>query len=97
MEREMRRISLMIREDQYQRLSELGLNVSGLIRDLIDDHLSDHTVTISVQPETQHLYERVVSNTGATDDLIEPFLRRALKEILGDTIAAMKELHHSIE
>jgi hypothetical protein len=93
----MRRISMMIREDQYERLNELGLNVSGLIRDLIDDHLSGHTVTISVQPDTQNLYQRVVSNTGATDELIEPYLRRALKELLAHTIEEMKKLHGSIE
>ncbi len=97
MEAQMRRISVMIRESQYERLTELGLNVSGLIRDLIDDHLSDHRVTISVLPETQRLYEKVIANTGATDEVIEPYLRRALKELLAAAIAQMQELHQSIE
>ncbi len=94
---DLRRISVMVREDQYERLTALGLNVSGLIRDLIDDRLSDNTVTLSVRPETKQLYERIVANTGATDEVIEPYLRKALKELLAKTISEMQELHRGIE
>ena len=52
---EFRRINLMIREDQHSRLLELALNMSGLIRSLIDDHLSDSKITLAVSEETAHL------------------------------------------
>ena len=50
---EFRRISLMIREDQHSRLLELGVNMSGLIRSLIDDHLSDAKITLACGPASE--------------------------------------------
>ena len=92
-----RRISLMIREDQHVQLLELGVNMSALIRSLIDDHLSESKITLAVSEETAHLYRQVVSNTGATDADVEPYLRGALKAMLKDRIAAMEKLHRTIE
>ena len=37
----------MVRDDQYQSIVDSGINLSGLIRDLIDDHLSEHKCDIS--------------------------------------------------
>ena len=67
----MKRISLMLKAEQYERLNQEGINTSGLVRDLLDDYLSDHKVTISVTEETRALYDRIVSNTGSTDDEVE--------------------------
>lgn len=92
MELNLKRISVLIREDQAQKLAQSGLNVSGLIRDLIDDHLSDHKITLSVSEETHRLYEQVISNTGSTDEDLEKYLRTALGSLLRDKIAAMQEL-----
>jgi hypothetical protein len=94
---EFRRISLMIREDQHVRLSELGVNVSGLIRSLIDDHLSESKITLAVSEATAHLYHQIVSNTGSTDADVEPYLRAALKKMLKDRIAQMERLHRTIK
>ncbi len=86
----------MIGEDQHERLLQSGANVSGLIRDLIEDHLSDHKITLAVSEETADIYNRIVSNTGSTDEDIEPYLKRSLKEMLGDRIKAMTKLHKSL-
>jgi post-segregation antitoxin (ccd killing protein) len=94
---EFRRISLMIREDQHQRLLDLGVNMSALIRSLIDDHLSESKITLAVPEETAHLYRQVVSDTGSTDAEVEPYLRAALKSMLKDRIAQLQTLHRSIE
>jgi hypothetical protein len=94
---EFRRISLMIREDQHAQLVELGVNMSGLIRSLIDDHLSESKVTLSVSPEVSDLYRQIVSNTGSTDADIEPYLRAALKKMLKDRIARLEKLHRTIK
>ena len=92
-----RRISLMIRDDQHVQLLELGVNMSALIRSLIDDHLSESKITLAVSEETAHLYRQVVSNTGTTDADVEPYLRAALKAMLKDRIAEMEKLHREIK
>jgi hypothetical protein len=93
----LRRISLMVREDQYQALSDRGLNVSGLVRDLIDDYLSEHKITIGVGEETRSLYDQIVANTGSTDVEVEVYFREALKHMLRDKIKAMQKLEEQIQ
>lgn len=88
----LKRISLLIREDQYRQLCERGLNLSGLVRDMIDDFLSSHSVTISVTDETRKLYDRIVSNTGSSDAEIERYFREALGAMLKDKIKEMQTL-----
>lgn len=97
MEQETRRISLVIREDQYRKMSDSGVNVSGLIRDLIDDHYSGHTITLNVSEETRLLYEQVVSEAPRGDVDIEPYLRDALRGMLRDKIRKMEQLQKTLE
>jgi hypothetical protein len=92
----LRRISLMVREDQYQALADRGLNVSGLVRDLIDDYLSEYKITISVGEETRSLYDQIVANTGSTDVDVEVYFREALKHLLRDRIKAMQKLEEQV-
>ena len=94
---EFRRISLMIREDQHVLLSAPDLNMSALIRSLIDDHFSESKITLAVSEETAHLYRQIVSNTGSTDADVEPYLRSALKRMLKDRITQMERLHRTIK
>ena len=94
---ELKRISLMLREDQYQELNKKGLNLSGLVRDLLDDYLSEHKITLSVTHETKDLYDRIVSNTGSSDEHLESYLRSALRKMLGDKIQEMQSLHKSLD
>ena len=96
MESGIKRISIMIREDQHEKLLEKELNVSGLIRDLIDDYFSDHSITLTVERETKELYDKIVSNTGSSDSEIEPHLRKSLKILLKNKIDQMQKLHKSL-
>jgi len=91
-----KRISLMIGEDQHEKLLETGANISGLVRDLIEDHLSEHKVTIAVSEETRNVYNQIISRTGSNDEEIEPYLKKCLKEMLGDKIKSMTTLHKSL-
>jgi len=93
----MKRISLLLREDQYQKITDDGLNLSGLVRDLIDDHLSEHKITLSVTEETRQLYDLIVSNTGSTDEDVEKYLKDTLKLLLSDRIKSMQELEKKIQ
>src|SRR5690606_39189475 len=92
----LKRISLMVGEEQYRSLTERGLNISGLIRDLIDDYLSEHKITISVTEETRMLYDKIVSNTGSTDADVEQYFRDALKLMLNDKINEMESLRNKV-
>ena len=55
--------------------------------------LSASTITVQVSDETRHLYDQIVSNTGATDEDIEIHLRTALADVLKNKIDEMTSLH----
>lgn len=91
-----RRINIVILEHQYRALTDKNLNVSGLIRDLLGDYLSQSAITVQVSEETREIYDTVVSNTGAEDEDIEIHLRRALAGVLEEQIDKMRELHRQL-
>lgn len=92
----MKRVSLLLKEDQYNKINDLGLNLSGLVRDLLDDYFSEHKITLSVSEETRKLYDLIVSNTGSTDEDVEKYLKDTLKVLLKDRIKQMQELEKKI-
>lgn len=96
MSKNLKRISLMIREDQHQKMADLGLNASGLFRDLLDDYLSEHKITLGVTKETKELYDLIISNTASSDSELELFLKDSLKKLLKEKIDYMIELHKQI-
>ena len=96
MSEKMKSICLVIRNDQYQHLQDMKINVSGFIRDIIDDRLSNHTVTLNVSEETRLLYDKIVSSTPKGDIDIEPYFREALKKILEKRIEDMKDFHDNL-
>ncbi len=91
-----KRISVMIGEQQYERLNKSGVNISAFIRDLIEDHFSDHVIHLTVGEKTHQLYVKVVSNTGATDADIEPLLIESLKKLLDQRLEKIKQLKSEI-
>jgi hypothetical protein len=93
----LKRISLLIKENHHESLNKKDINISGLVRDLLDDHFSDFKITIGVSEKTRNLYDQIVANTGSTDEDIEVYFRKALKELLNDKISAMKSLHANLE
>ena len=92
METPLKRISLMIREDQYEKVSKKGLNLSGLTRDLLDDYFSEHKITLAVSEETADLYDKIVSNTGTSDADLEDYFKEALGKLLEKKIKEMQAL-----
>ena len=73
---------MLIRESQYDRIQSEGLNLSGLVRDLIDDRFSHRRVVLAVDPTTRQLYDKAISNFGATDGELERFFIKALDDLL---------------
>lgn len=96
MSRNMKSICLMVREDQYEKLHQMDVNMSGFIRDLIDDKMSDHIITLTVSEETKQLYDRVISMSPQGDAELEPHLRAALKSVLEQNIKEMQKLHKKL-
>lgn len=96
MSKDLKRVSVMLREDQHQQLSDMEVNLSGLIRDLIDDHLGEHKIVINVEKETRDLYDLVISNTGSSDSELETHLKKAIKDLLKSKIDYMTKLHKEL-
>lgn len=93
MERDLKRISLMIGEDQYNEINKRQLNLSWLIRELLDTYLKQNTITLDVSKDTRELYEQIVGTQGDDiDDDFEPLLRNALKALLKVKIEKMQQL-----
>lgn len=94
--RDLKRISLMIGEDQYKDINERGLNLSWLVRDLLDDYLKENRITFNVHKETQALYEKIGGLTAMDDSAFEPFLREALKNYLRHQISRLQSLDQQL-
>lgn len=91
-----KRVSILLREEQHNIINEKGINLSGLVRDLLDDYFSEHKITISVGEETKDLYELVISNTGSSDEDLEAYIKQGLKSMLKDKIKVMQKIVNDI-
>jgi len=78
----MKRINVTIRAEQYERISAKGLNASGLIRGLLDDHFSETKIVFSVSEDVRRMYDEVISNFGGEDKELEAFFVNAMDSYL---------------
>lgn len=93
MERDLKRISLLIGEDQYNEISKRKLNLSWLVRDLLDTYLNANAITLDVSESTRMLFEQIVGPNGdGLDSDFEPILKEALHSLLKIKIEKMKKL-----
>ncbi|MCB1681876.1 MAG: hypothetical protein H6858_06235 [Rhodospirillales bacterium] len=97
MQRGLMRVSMMIRRDQHDELQKMGVNISGYIRDLIDDRLSNNVIIINVGEDTKKIYDQIISHSGEHDRELEPFLRDALKNMLTEKIKQMQQLQKNFK
>ena len=77
-----KRVNVLLRPDQYSKVHDSGLSLSGLVRDLIDDRFSESKIVLSVERDTKRFYDTIVSNFGSDDMELEKFLLGALDEFL---------------
>jgi len=92
-----KRINVTVREDQHDAVSERGLNMSGLIRGLLDDHLSDNRIVFAVSAQAKATYDSVRSNVGAEDKDLEPYFLEALDRYLEEKTREIKKIRRSIK
>ena len=82
LEKDYKRINVLIRPDQYNKVQEAGLSLSGLIRDLLDDRFSDTKIILSLSRRSKKLYDMIISNFGAADLDLERYIIEALDKFL---------------
>jgi hypothetical protein len=95
-ERDLKRISLMIGEDQYEALSKKGVNVSWLVRDMIDQFINERKIVLDVNDETLKIYQKVSGLTGGKNDGFETYFQKALHEFLKLKIDEMQRLEKNV-
>jgi len=92
-----KRMNVLIRPEQHKRVAAAGLNMSGLIRGLLDDHFSEEKITLSVSPKVKEVYQLLISNLGAEDRELEIYFLEALDKFLADKTRQIDELRKSIK
>ncbi len=91
-----KRINIQIREDQHARIVDSGLSISGLLRDLLEDHFSEHKIVLNVSRECRDFYDKIISNFGGNDEEIEKYFIRSLELYLKDKISKGEALRKKI-
>ena len=92
-----KRVNVLMRHDQHQRVVSTGLNMSGLIRGKLDDHFSDEKIVLSVSPKVKQVYQQLISNLGAEDRELEIYFLEALDKFLADKTRQIDDLRKSIK
>ncbi|MEZ4846105.1 MAG: hypothetical protein R2877_03880 [Bdellovibrionota bacterium] len=86
----------MIGEDQYEALSKKGVNVSWLVRDMIDQYLNEKKIVLDVSDETLKIYQKVSGLTGGKNEGFETYFKQALHEFLKSKIDEMQQLEKNV-
>lgn len=92
-----RRVNITLPELQHDELQARGANVSGLIRTLLDDHLSQNLITLRVSEQIRQLYDQVVQSVAPTDEEVAEALVHALQSVLDHRLAELKRLREELE
>lgn len=92
-----KRVNILVEHDQHKKVVAAGLNMSGLIRGLLDDHFSDQKIVLSVSPDVKDLYQTLISNLGAEDKELEVYFLEALDSFLADRTRQIDDLRKSIK
>jgi len=97
MEDKYKRVNILIRPEQHKTVSDNGLSLSGLVRDLLDDRFSETKILLSVSKETKEMYDHVISNFGAGDLELENYLVEALDKLLIDKTKEIDNLRSELQ
>ena len=92
-----KRVNILIRPDQREQVISAGLNMSGLIRGLLDDHFSEEKIVLSVSPRVKELYQTLISNFGADDRELEVYFLEGLDKFLAEKTCQIDDLRKSIK
>lgn len=96
MANQFKRVNIQIRDDQHKKIIGAGLSIAGLVRDLLDDHFSEHKIVLNVSQKSKEFYDKIISNFGGTDEEIEKYFMRSLELYLRDKLSQGKALRQKI-
>ncbi len=92
-----RRVNITLPEVQHDELLSQEANVSGVIRELLDDYLSGRSIVLKVDEQTRQLYDEVMSSTGFGDAELAAALTTALESLLEKKMEDLKALQASLK
>lgn len=92
-----RRVTILIREDQYEHVQKMGWSLSPLVRDLLDDRLSSNKVILSLSDDGKQLYDALTASIGTNDLDLEPFFLNALDAFLGSRLKDLQALREKLQ
>lgn len=92
-----KRVNVLVRPEQHEQVMSARLNMSGLIRGLLDDHFSDEKIVLSVSPRVREVYQHLISNLGAEDREMEIYFLEALDKFLAAKTRQIDDLRKSIK
>jgi hypothetical protein len=95
-EESVHRINITVLQSQYETLTQRGLNVSALIRQLLDQYLGGRTITLHVDPETQQLFELLRSEAGVQHQDLVDELKPALRRLLDKRLKHLESLRKKL-
>lgn len=76
------RVNITLNEKLHKKVHTKGLNLSGLVREKLEDHFSNHTITFSVDKKLKNKYEELTSILNISDSDIQPFIDQAINEFI---------------
>lgn len=91
------RINVLIAPEQYQRVHDASMNLSRLLRDLLQNHFSASKIVLSVSPLLKTAYQDVITKLGAEDQELEPYFLNALDAYLADKTSEMDTLRKKLK
>lgn len=97
MDEKYKRINILIRPDQHDKVLKTGLSLSGLVRDLLDDRFNDNKITLSMSRKSRKIYDVIVSNFGAGDEELEHFFVEALDRFLETRSGDIDKLRQQLQ
>ena len=91
-----KRVNILITEGQHALVQENELSLSGLVRDLLDDRFSNKKIVLSLSPKTREIYDKLISNFGASDAELEKYFVQSMGEFLKEKANELEELRDEI-
>ena len=92
----LKRINILVTDQQYEQVDKAGLNMSGLVRGLLEDHFSDEKIVLSVSPKVKQVYQHIISNFGGEDKHLESYFLEALDKYLAEKTKQIEALRKTI-
>jgi imidazolonepropionase-like amidohydrolase len=78
----LKRVNITVDSKLHKKVQDAGLNLSGMVREKLEDHFSNHVITIAVSKQLKEKYDKMMSITNTTDEELMPYLNKAINEYL---------------